>query len=346
MNFTATTYLYAAGYDLLDNTPAAYNVQQFNGSTWSNVGTGMTSFVSSLAVDNYGILYAGSQGGPYSSVAKFTGQNWSAVGNGIGIFVNSLAASFDGSRLYAGTVNAGQPMVQSIAIPSGTSWSLMSGANAPSGGFTVKNISITNSNYIDVAGEYPDTVSRYANNSNSWSAMIGSPTALNNYSVNTLVSANNTLFAGGINVMGTSEVAIANDNGTASPAWMAPAMVVGSALPTGGSQGVLAIEQDQYAPSYIMMVGDFDSNGTHTCYVYYVNDYWDASNLCQGSSGTAYAITQISSGNPAVYAGGTFGIRTASDPIQPWTNLGPNISFDTGGYVKALATGVQLTASS
>jgi hypothetical protein len=131
MNFTATTYLYAAGYILLDNTPAAYDVQQFNGSTWSNVGTGMTSPVNSLAVDGYGILYAGSYDGPYSSVAKFTGQNWSVVGQGFGIPVNSLAVSFDGSSLYAGTVPivGYTTTVWRIAIPSGTSWAAVAGAN-------------------------------------------------------------------------------------------------------------------------------------------------------------------------------------------------------------------------
>jgi hypothetical protein len=170
-----------------------------------------------------------------------------------------------------------------------------------------------------------------------------SPTQLNASSVNTLVSANGKLFAGGINVMGTSEVAIANDNGTAPPAWAAQ---TAPEAPIGGSLGVLAMRQHQDYSLLVMMVGDFNSNGTHTCYVYTNGNVWANSNLCQGSSGTAYAITQISSSDPMVYAGGTFGIRTADGPMASWFGLSPNISFNTGGYVKALATGVQLTASS
>ena len=77
--------LYAAGFlDSVDGKP--YNIAEWNGTTWSPLGLGITgvgSSVWSLAVYN-GELYAGgifdSAGGkPAKNIAKWDGTNWSLV---------------------------------------------------------------------------------------------------------------------------------------------------------------------------------------------------------------------------------------------------------------------------
>jgi hypothetical protein len=92
---------------------ALKSVRKWNGSSWSALGSGMNSYVRTLAVSGSD-LYAGggftTAGGiAATNIAKWNGSSWTALGSGIssppdypyyGGVVYALAVS--GSNLYAG----------------------------------------------------------------------------------------------------------------------------------------------------------------------------------------------------------------------------------------------------
>jgi hypothetical protein len=82
----------------------ANRIAKWDGSTWSPVGSGMSSDVYALAVvgnDVYaGGVFATSGGSPASRIAKWDGSVWSALGSGVNDTVNALGVF--GSDLYVG----------------------------------------------------------------------------------------------------------------------------------------------------------------------------------------------------------------------------------------------------
>jgi len=98
--------LYAGGDFTNAGGSAANFIAQWNGSSWSALGSGMNARVLALAVSGND-LYAGgwfttAGGVAANSIAKWDGTNWSALGSGITAIVNALAVSGTGSDLYAG----------------------------------------------------------------------------------------------------------------------------------------------------------------------------------------------------------------------------------------------------
>lgn len=108
-----TLYVGGSWSSFFDGTDTieTQGVVKWDGSSWSEVGGGLTSdfgspFVRSMVVDNDGNLYvggtfhqAGGVGAP--GVAKWDGSSWSALGEGFEFGVSTLAVSPDGT-LYAG----------------------------------------------------------------------------------------------------------------------------------------------------------------------------------------------------------------------------------------------------
>src|SRR5262249_36257975 len=99
--------LYIGGdFSLVGELPANC-IAQWNGSSWSALGSGMKSTVYALAVSGSNV-YAGGKfttagGCPANYVAKWDGTSWSALDSGMGdspAYVYALAAA--GSDLYAG----------------------------------------------------------------------------------------------------------------------------------------------------------------------------------------------------------------------------------------------------
>jgi hypothetical protein len=129
--------VYAGGRFNTAGENLANNVAQWNESSWSALGSGLTARLSVLAVNALAVsgsdLYAGGTftaavGSNGNSIAKWNGNNWSALGSGIsrspGIpIVYGLAVS--GSDLYAGGTftTAGDSNVNSIAKWDGSRWS-------------------------------------------------------------------------------------------------------------------------------------------------------------------------------------------------------------------------------
>jgi hypothetical protein len=96
--------LYAGSEFTTAGGVAANYIAQWNGSTWSALGSGMNSYVFALAVSG-STLYAGgfftTAGGDAANyIAQWNGSGWSALGSGVNSYVLSLAVSE--SALYAG----------------------------------------------------------------------------------------------------------------------------------------------------------------------------------------------------------------------------------------------------
>ena len=114
----------------------ANNIAQWNGSSWSPLGSGIETVncLSALAVSG-STLYAGGYftkaGGIAANyIAQWNGSSWSALDSGMNNRVEALAVS--GSTLYAGGgfTTAGGIAVNYIAQWNGSSWSALgSGLN-------------------------------------------------------------------------------------------------------------------------------------------------------------------------------------------------------------------------
>jgi hypothetical protein len=142
-----TGTLYVGGNFTIAGSVAAKFIAQWNGNTWSAVGSGMDAFVDCFAFDSYGSLYAGggfTNAGEEiaNSIAKWDGVGWSALGSGIsGEFDQASAevqtVTFDSfGNLYAGGVftTAGTNMSDNIAeAVIGDSSYILSLAQDPSG---------------------------------------------------------------------------------------------------------------------------------------------------------------------------------------------------------------------
>jgi hypothetical protein len=135
--------LYAGGDFSTAGGVSARNIAQWNGSSWSALGSGIgIGGVGALAVSG-GTLYAGggfttAGGNSANNIAQWNGSSWSALGSGIsgagsdgeGPSVDALAVS--GSTLYAGGdfSTAGGNPAANIAKWDGNSWSALgSGMN-------------------------------------------------------------------------------------------------------------------------------------------------------------------------------------------------------------------------
>jgi hypothetical protein len=126
--------LYAGGDFTNAGGVAASSIAQWDGTTWTPLGSGINGNVNALAV-SAGTLYAGggfSMAGTSAAqnIAQWHGSNWSALGSGISVanggigpYVSGLAVS--GSTLYAGGqfASAGGVPANNIAQWNGTNWS-------------------------------------------------------------------------------------------------------------------------------------------------------------------------------------------------------------------------------
>jgi hypothetical protein len=127
------TNLYVGGFFTSAGGVSATNIAQWNGSSWSALGSGVNGYVYALAVSG-NTLYAGGNfttavGTAANYIAQWNGSNWSALGSGIGGVtspsVEALAVS--GSTLYAGGqfTTAGGNAATNIAQWNGSSWSAL-----------------------------------------------------------------------------------------------------------------------------------------------------------------------------------------------------------------------------
>ena len=128
-----TGNLYAGGVFTTAGGTSANHVPQWDGSSWSALGSGMNSNVYALAVDGSGNLIAGGAftaagGASANYVARWNGSNWSAFGTGMNSYVNALAVDGSGNLVDGGLfTTAGGVSTNYIARWDGTSWSPLGG---------------------------------------------------------------------------------------------------------------------------------------------------------------------------------------------------------------------------
>ena len=132
---------YVGGAFIIGGHVQATNVAEWNGSSWSALGSGIDGSVSALAVSGTN-LYAGGSfdaagGVSATNIARWNGSSWSALGSGVGGDSSGgevSALAFDGSvNLYAGGTfdTAGGVWASNIAKWDGSSWAALgSGLNS------------------------------------------------------------------------------------------------------------------------------------------------------------------------------------------------------------------------
>ena len=129
--------LYIGGDFIAVGNTLAKNVAQWDGSTWSALGSGVDSMVLALAVDSSGALYAGGTfskagGNSVPEIARWNGNSWAGLGSGTiidnqtlaGPSVLSITVDHNGIVYAAGrfSVIAGVS-ASNIARWDGSSWS-------------------------------------------------------------------------------------------------------------------------------------------------------------------------------------------------------------------------------
>ncbi|AKU98197.1 hypothetical protein AKJ09_04861 [Labilithrix luteola] len=123
--------VYVGGAFTYSGTVVLPYIAQWNGATWSGVGSGFDSDVTALVVGPDGALYAGgsfSKAGAtvVNHVAKWDGHQWSPLGDGFDNDVQALAFGSDG-KLYAGGgfTHSGATELLHVAVWEGTKWSAL-----------------------------------------------------------------------------------------------------------------------------------------------------------------------------------------------------------------------------
>jgi hypothetical protein len=337
--------LYAGGEFTNAGGSAANNIAQWNGSSWSALGSGIGDEyggVGALAVSG-STLYAGgfftkAGSANATNIAKWNGSSWSALGSGMSYTVSALAVS--GSTLYAGGsfTTAGGSAVNYIAQWNGTTWSALgSGMSVGYGYGTSVGALAVSGNTLFAGGYFTTAGGTVANsiakwNGTSWSALGSGTSGLNNQ-VNAVAVSGSTLYAGGIftSAGGSAANFIAQWNGSS---W--------SALGTGMSGGYNGPQVNALAVSggTLYAGGNFTTAGSDTNandIAQWNGNSWSA--LGAGMNGDVYALAVSGS---TLYAGGNFttaGSDTNANDIAQWNGnswsaLGSGIS---GYYVEALA---------
>jgi hypothetical protein len=202
----SSSNLFAGGGFTTAGRGTANSIANWNGNSWSALGSGMNDWVRALAVSGSD-LYAGgwftTAGGiAVSKITKWNGSSWSALGAGIaapldapyyGGIVYALAVS--DSNLYAGGnfLQAGESAANRIAKWNGTSWSALgSGMNGEVRALVTAGSSVYAGGFFTMSGGVPaNYVAKW--NGSSWTN-LGS--GMNSH-VYALAVSGNDLYAGG-----------------------------------------------------------------------------------------------------------------------------------------------------
>jgi hypothetical protein len=341
--------LYIGGkFNVVGNT-IANNIAQWNGSTWSTPGSGISGAIRDgvgpsvyvLAVSG-GMLYAGGEfttaGGIAAySIAQWNGSTWSALGSGIsdadpnGYGPSVFALAVSGGTLYAGGsfTNAGGNTANSIAQWNGSSWSALgSGMSGDYGNGEVWALAVSGTNlyaggyFTSAGGNAANSIAQW--NGSTWSA-LGSGISGGGgylYPVDALTVSGSTLYVGGefTNAGGSAVSCIAQWDGSSWSALGSGISGVGDGL--GPYVSALAVD----GSGNLYIGGDFTIAGTN------VSAYVAEAALAGAPVSTKLAI--ITTNAAFGLAKGVFGFDLAGPAgsnvvIQASTNLQTWIPLQT-----------------
>jgi hypothetical protein len=347
--------LYVGGSFTIAGSVFANDVAEWNGSSWSALGSGISGSVSALAVSG-NKLYVGGNftmagGVPANNLAQWNGSSWSAVGLGIGDTngsVNALACD-SSANIYAGGhfTTAGGVSAANIARWNGSAWSAL-GSGVGSGiNEGISALAVSGSNLF-VGGSFTTAGGVSANNiaewnGSTWSALDSGAAGI----VYALAVSGASLYVGGdfSNAGGLSANGVAEWNGST---W--------SALDSGVAGIVYALAvsgTNLYVGGGVPVV----SGGLPPLLPSFNISQWDGSSWSALGSGigddlpweSAFAVGEpvppgyvralaISGGKLYVgggfyTAGGAMAANIAEWNVGFWSALAPGID----GYVNALA---------
>jgi trimeric autotransporter adhesin len=202
--------LYVGGQFTGVGTTPANNIVEWNGSSWSALGTGIGSgsgTVETLTTDGAGNLYASgtftNAGGIMANnIAEWNGSTWSALGSGIGGQVYGLVTDHAGN-LYAGGYFAtvGGVTANSIAEWNGYTWSALSTGVSGNEGL-VQTLAFDHAGNLYAGGSFTTaggvTAGNIAEwNGTTWSALGPGMGGSSPYVFTLAVDASNHLYTGG-----------------------------------------------------------------------------------------------------------------------------------------------------
>jgi hypothetical protein len=316
-------------------------IAQWNGTSWSALGNGVTGLsVEALTVFN-GELIAGGEFSNASGVsgtsniARWNGASWSSLGGGLNDEVKALHV-FNG-ELYAGGSFDGPGGSDYIAKWNGTSWSgLGSGLENQVHAITdFQGNLIVGGRFISAGGVPASRVAQW--NGTNWSAING-----DNFQdrVFSLAVYNDTLYVGG---------RFESVGGQSSKRFLVK--LAGSTWQQVGGVMEDKVMSMNVFKNELVIGGDFKDAGSLT--VYRIAK-WNGSSWNRFSTGmdsTVYALYQnISGTDTTLFAGGEFkyvggrptnNIAEWSDSVQAYSMEGTvryasNNQIVTNGYVKAV----------
>ena len=187
------TSLFAGGSFTNAGGVAVNRMAKWDGTSWTNLGSGMDHVVFTLAHDGTNLFAGGFFTSPGHSVAKWNGSSWIGLGSGMVGSARSVdALTYYGTNLYAsgGFTNAGGVTANRVAMWNGTSWTnLGSGLNYSGQAMAHDGTNL----YVGGGGARsgPKYVAKW--NGSSWTS-LGSGM---NSDVRALVYAGTNLYAGG-----------------------------------------------------------------------------------------------------------------------------------------------------
>jgi uncharacterized repeat protein (TIGR03803 family) len=254
------TKLFVGGFFTTAGGISANAIAQWDGSSWSGLGSGVTGFeqpfVSTLAVAGTKLYAGGSftNAGAVAAneIAEWDGASWSPLNSGMDGWVESLAVS--GGNLYVGGnfTKAGTAQAVGIAQWNGVSWSAL-GTNLV-GQVTALAIS---GNTLFVGGSFTVTVAGItATNLAEWNGTSWSALPAPNGPVYALAVSGTNLFVGGAFTMvgNFSATNIAEWNGSS---WSA----LGSGI-SGATATAPEVEALSVSGNNLYSAGSFTTAGT------------------------------------------------------------------------------------
>ncbi|QKG53067.1 hypothetical protein [Hymenobacter sp. BRD67] len=163
-----TTVYVGGDFSAAGGNSAIQRVAQWDGTTWSALGSGVSGTVNALVVGGT-TLYAGGSftaagGAPANYIALWNGSAWSALGSGLSNSVSALL--LDGTNLYAGGsfTTAGGSAANRVAMWDGSSWtSLGTGADNGVGNGSVYSLALKGTD-LYVGGSFATAGGLVANN--------------------------------------------------------------------------------------------------------------------------------------------------------------------------------------